>query len=662
MTAPDTAPHSLELVAARDTLARVLTEALGEARGRERERIVERFDHALAALERAASDLAATELDTRADAWRRAQEVVREVAALLEASRLDALRALAPRVSAVEAGMRDVQGDTRFDAQRRDPRPPHTFKASRGVPALHRLPPRAAARKLRAPRRAAPSLDGLGGLIAGMQRSLFGMAGRLLRDGDAALDELDGMLSGLAPDDEPEQAGVIVPLRAPAVTEDTVGRRGQEAMLRRVARSVMEDIGAAGMLRMPRDDDPISPQARRFEARALAGLDALAALAADGRVTIDITSEVVKWASDGSVGDGFRPFVRALVLSCVDGDAAEAAVLALRTSPPGTWAMQADALRLGSSPRVDGALSRALAGESDAALLPHLLGVLEARRTLSLSDVLPFLHHDDAAVRKSAAAGIAVAASPSEAERALRDLLEREVDDDVIAGAIESLTLADRSVGRDELRRRLDEDADRDGLLAHSARIRLLEQLAIVGDASDVERLTRGIARHPRDAGAVGWHGSALLVGPLCDCLESRDPRAAIGAARSLHRITGAALADPDDPETRRDPDPYRPVLSAARWRAWWDAQGDDFRSDRRYRFGSEFHLQTTIDEIMGLALSGSVLRLALYELSVATGRVLPDHRMWLTAIVSAVEALRAEIAALPPGAWLPARSPLRNA
>jgi hypothetical protein len=192
--------------------------------------------------------------------------------------------------------------------------------------------------------------------------------------------------------------------------------------------------------------------------------------------------------------------------------------------------------------------------------------------------------------------------------------------------------------------------------------MRLLERLAIVGDASDVERLTRGLARHPRDAGAVGWHGSALLVAPLCDCLESRDPRAIVGAARSLHRITGAALADPDDPEVRREPDPYRPVVSAARWRAWWRAEGERFRSDRRYRFGREFHLQTTIDEIAGLALSGSVLRLALYELRVATGRALPEHREWLAAIVSAIEALSTEVEELPAGGWLSARSLISGA
>lgn len=665
MSAPsDVADTSSEigLHIARDTLEQVLTEALTEARGRERELLAERFDDAISALIRLRRDARAVESVevSQAELWRRAQQVVRVVATTLRDSQLEAVRALAPRVSAVEEGIREAQGEASamFDPGRKESGPAPAFSASHGVAALHHLPPRRPASKLKAPPRAARSIEGLAGTIAGLQQSLLAMAGRLLSDGEGAIDELDDMFAAIAPDDEPEADGAIVTLRTPPITEDTVGTRGHEAMLKRAARSIMEDIGAAGMLRMPRADEPITPQARRFDERVLAGLDALAALASDGRVTIDVVDEVVTWARAASVSDGFRPFVRALVLSCLDGDGcAEAAVLALRASPPETWAAQCPGLMLGSSPRVDGALAQALAGDSAVGLLPHLLDTLAARRTLALADVLPFLHHADAAVRKRAASGLCVAASPDEAERLLRDFLEREVDDEVIADALEALTVANRATGRHELRRRLDEDAERDGVLGHATRHRLLEMLAIVGDASDVERLTGGIERHPRDAGAVGWHGSALLVEPLLACLESADPRAQSGAARSLHRITGAALAAPDDPDARREPDPYRPIVFVERWRAWWGAERDGYEAGRRYRLGKAFHLRTTIDEIVGLGLPASVLRLGLYELAVATGRPLPDHRMWVAAIVSAAEALRAEVESMPAGAWLPARA-----
>ncbi len=447
----------------------------------------------------------------------------------------------------------------------------------------------------------------------------------------------------------------LVTLRSPSAgthTLDTRGKLGETAQLRHLARDCMEEIGTLGNNRYVADTEEWTPDVARSEDRLLANLDALVSLGRGGPVTVNVIAQLLDWAADGPAVAVFRPFARTFVLGCTAGHApARAALRAMFASHPRTWRAQSRALALSASEHIDEVLTDMFTA-AQPALLPHLLDAMCARRSVPHAKVAPFLRHTNEDVRGAAIVAMSVGSEATMIIEAMLDQLQREPDDALVMESIATLAVHDTVAARRALRERLSAEHHTPGTLSRPARERAVLMLAIIGERSDVELLLAVLANHPTDAGAVGWHGHATLISPLLALLE--DDRATVrqGAARSLHRITGADLPALG----QRLASPYRACTDPARWQAWLRDHdllvgGDDVR----IRLGQPFSMGHGAAELTSFFVPMAVRQTAAFELAVHSAGLLPDVRDWTAKQVAGLHACQQQ-GSVAPGRWLETR------
>jgi hypothetical protein len=180
--------------------------------------------------------------------------------------------------------------------------------------------------------------------------------------------------------------------------------------------------------------------------------------------------------------------------------------------------------------------------------------------------------------------------------------------------------------------------------------------LALVGDAGDAQRLLDLALASPTpwNVNAVGWAGAASAIVPLMTLLDHEEPRLKLAAAYALERITGAGLfetaeiepeeilvAEVSDPvvgEPKPPPlaklvsDPrdmpakgaadvvQQPTVSAARWKAWWVANGEKYAMGSRYRRGQAYSPLVSLRELDTFLCTPGERRHLMRELRVRTG------------------------------------------
>lgn len=522
------------------------------------------------------------------------------------------------------------------------PPAPPALAVSDGVATLRRLPHRPRP-VVQAPRLAAFADAGaISRAITEIRRASDRVAADIPRAGVGAFGHLEAVIA-------PVRGGSdLVSLRSPPVTEETRGPRGERAMLQRIARGLFEEVAVAGQLRMRRPGEVSPPQVARFEERLLTALDAIFAIALSGPMTIDLVETLDAWATDGPTADPFRAFSRSVILGCVDDEVtAETAVTGLRAAAPDARAFIASGLLLAPRPHVDGALARALV-DADASALPHLVAVAGARRSAPAVRIGPLVRHHDPAVRKAVAIALGAAEPASLARAALERLVRHDgAEDEVTAEALASLAFFDRRAARLELRQRLDEDAARPGQIARAARVRMVEVLATIGDPSDLDRIAAAL-RHPESAAVVGAFGHVALVPVLLELLESSQAGQRLGADASLRRITGHRSGDRLD-----DREPMAPGARRDHWTRWWNEHQPRFDASRRYRFGQPVSIDALVDILVREPLTVAERAASIDELSLATGRRLPDPRDWLARVNDAVAATRGVSGELTDSGWL---------
>jgi hypothetical protein len=417
--------------------------------------------------------------------------------------------------------------------------------------------------------------------------------------------------------------------------------------LRDLAHDCFAEMGELGNLRRAGGEVLWSPALGRFEDRLLADLDAAVALGRpvlyDGApvALFDVLAEAQAWADDALFADPGRAFARAFLLGCVEGDdAALAAVLALRQSPPETHGAQVSALGLGASPAIARALTPLLLG-GDPGLTVAALDVLTLRREGDAVFAAALLAHPDARVRRSAARFAGALREPAAAVPLLAGALHAERDGAVLAEGCASLCRLGSREGLHLARARVEDPA-----FDPPTRRALGRVLAAAGGPHDLAALLRAFADDPapETALALGLHGHPGAVDPLLRALAAASSsrlREAVAAA--LTRLTG----EPAD-------DAAAGALALA---AWWSAHGEALgaRDDRprRLRLGQPWTLAASLDELAGPA-DPAVRELCALELAAATsGSVRLDTSGWVAQQLGALAAARASLGeGARPGEW----------
>ena len=306
-----------------------------------------------------------------------------------------------------------------------------------------------------------------------------------------------------SPSDEPDDAKrlqMFVPIGKNPVM--TPGLEGEVAQLERIATQCLEDIGVLGNLRQVKEETVFVIDAiERFEQRMLSNVDAALALgtafevgaSVGGRFTgWPILDHAIEWAKDAAVPDPGRAFARTLLLCSVDGkDTLRAALLALKLSHPLTYPMHAQAFALAPNPAINQAMVD-LCNDDDPRICAMAAEVLAMRGYGDAAQLLLLLEHSNHDVRLAAAHCAAVAGAPSSRQAAITTLtafVESELDDDVSLAAIESLVLLGSANGLVLARERIRADIEEPGYLQRATCDRLLQLIAVAGDASDWELL-----------------------------------------------------------------------------------------------------------------------------------------------------------------------------
>jgi 3-oxoacyl-[acyl-carrier-protein] synthase-1 len=425
---------------------------------------------------------------------------------------------------------------------------------------------------------------------------------------------------------------------------------------RKLARDCMEDLAIFGSLRRTHPDEPWS-NAARFEQRLLNATDALAALAISEpgeRGGSGVVAQLLSYATETAFADSGRAFAGAFLLANLDGDdAARALLLAVRQSHPLTRAAQEDALCLGSSTALLGALERWI-WDGDPVFSRLALSVLRFRRAVKPALLLPLLTHPDPVVLEAVVR--ALGASPpeqrAEVSAALIELAQESPAERVLVALAESLILLASPSGVALAATGLATALDRPTTLSHGARLALLRLLCLAGGPAHAALILRCLQafRAPEAVEAVGWFGHAGMVEPLLAELASENEareRALgapwpyeIAAARALVRITGAYLEDAEDAFG------LGLSVSAAAWKSHWDERRVDFGGDCKYRFGQPYHPMATLDELAerdSTSLARSYASLELAALAIPGMTIEPGD--WVARQRSEIEAARERFA-----------------
>ena len=310
------------------------------------------------------------------------------------------------------------------------------------------------------------------------------------------------------------------------------GLPGELAQLRRLIRTALEDIGAMSLLRRCEANERYEREGTmRFERRMCECLDTIVALgepfyttmAAGGRYPgINILEETLTYGRDAVTVDPARTFARMFVMTSIAGeDTIRAAILALKQSPPLTYAAQAEALALSPNPQVNRALER-LCGDDDADLVILAIEAWGARGHVKLEAITPLLAHPAEEVRLAAIEAMRRAHQPAAAAKTLKEICNHESDHDFIVTAIESLLHLNMKDGLLLLRQQMDAidatEAEQEPMRT-DLQARCMQALSIHGEANDLNRLSRFYYGDAGQAMAIGFHGHPAVVAELITIL-----------------------------------------------------------------------------------------------------------------------------------------------
>jgi hypothetical protein len=616
-------PAHPEAAIARDVLEKALFEVQRSTARMDRAQVTESFSRALDAL----AALAKSHLDDddHLDKVEAAKAAMMAVHAALVAQKQPVLDTLAADVTivhdALAASVRrviDSQGIRRAPNWRVKATQPNLlpFRASSGSAALLRVE--------------------RGPLVAPV---------RLLVPEEDLIEVDEIPLNDDADEDEVVQEKPIppAPLPIPIDDPDRAGALGEEATLRRLARELMEEVGTLGALCSPGPARAWTRGIVAFEERLLAAFDALIALgqpivSIEGtELVFDVLGDLVAHSNAAEGPDPARAFARTFVLSCVEGeDRVRAAVVAMEQAHSATYPAHRDAFILGSSPSIGPAM-RKLCEHAPAPILRVALDVLAARREASVAGVAPLLEHPDAGVRIRAVRCLAVANERNAAIAMLAQVIGEETDTRVVAAAMRALVRRGEPYGLESARQALRNNRTDQGELHTDARLDLLELLGIAGNATDGPTLQAALAYRPREAEALGWHGSPGHVEALLAALQNAESTPGkklfcAGIARALVRITGANIIDASG-----DPLPDPRV-----WTKYWAENRAKFTTTLRYRFGRPYLPMATLDE---LSTDGTIMadrENCVLELDAITaGGAELDLRRWTASVDAGVNRLQ---------------------
>jgi predicted nicotinamide N-methyase len=456
-------------------------------------------------------------------------------------------------------------------------------------------------------------------------------------------------------------------LPAPMADPDGVGASGETAMLRRLARELMEEVGTLGGLCSPFIARAWSRGIVNFEERLLAAFDALVALtrpivSIDGvEMQFDVLGELLVYSSATDIPDPARAFARTFVLSCVEGeDCVRAALVFMRQAHSATYPAHRDAFIFGSNPLIGPAMHR-LCDDGSGPLVRVALDVLTARREATIPVLVPLFEHPDAGVRLRAVRCLGVCGERNAALSILAHVISDETDSRIVAAAMRALVRRGEPYGLESARRVLRENRTEHEELHSDARLELLSLLGIAGNASDGSVLRAALGYRPREAEALGWHGSADHVEPLLAALQAAESTPGktlfcAGIARALARITGADIRDATG----------NPRSDSSAWKAYWAENRTRFAQPLRYRFGRPYLPSTSLDELETDGVATADREACVVEIDAITaGDAALDLRTWTSKWQASVNRLRslwaddprhADGSSFSPGEWVSSR------
>lgn len=510
----------------------------------------------------------------------------------------DELARLLPNLERLVLAAHDAQAQREIERDRSRAAAPRTrpaFRASAGVPMLHHLERRVLPSSL-----AAASLPPLDDGVDEKPDS---------DDDDADSDEVAS----------PSRGGRRLPLAG------TPSESAETRELERLAHDRLEEISVSSHLRRPTARH-FWTVAAGYEARLVENLDALVVLGM-GPHRIDVVDAAIAYEREIQSLDVGRVFTRALVVGCLAGpDAADVAVASLSSAHATTRGVVTDALALASNPDVARAARAALLREPEAPLVAALLEVLRRRGEADVPTVAPFLAHPSPAVRVEAVRGLARGATTGAGIARMIESVGDDHDDFSTRHAVaEGLALRGVRAGAEMARRALGA-ARAPGDVALWAHL-----LAVIGDATDLERLLEAGRRARQALPALGWLGHPGAVPQLIDSLaqEGASPRPAgperrpeeSALASALERILGAGLVDVLRGDDRLGNASEAPTVDAGRWREHWSAKASALQeAPVKLRFGSPWRPRAALDELASPTSFPADRATAALELGVAFG------------------------------------------
>jgi len=381
------------------------------------------------------------------------------------------------------------------------------------------------------------------------------------------------------------------------------------AMLRPIARELLDDVGALGLLRAPLPNQAWG-EAVGFEERLLAGVDALASLTETTTTGpgLDVLRVALEHALDWPVPEPARIFALALLLSLSRSYAALAALTSLaRTADERTTAPLVAAVALGAHPDLDRFVRGRILDETRPAQLALWLEVARRRRVVP-PDALDLLSHPDE--RVAVAAARASAFLPP--ELAAAELVGRLGAESVASvAAASSLSVFGAQAGPQHLRQLVNR-----AVAAEDPEVRTSEvvataalTLAVCGDPRDANLFARLSESEPGFGPLLAWHGHPSFVALLL----ARARASASEVERRVHLSPLARMVVPSDRLAEAD---EAEILARA---------GDLASSTAtRLRAGEPYRLEHSLADLARPGSLSDARRTVWLEASIAARRPIP--------------------------------------
>jgi hypothetical protein len=392
--------------------------------------------------------------------------------------------------------------------------------------------------------------------------------------------------------------------------------------LRPIARDLIDEIGALGLLRAPLPDAPWS-EGLAFEERLMASVDALSSLAEPTTTGpgLDVVAIALEHALDWPVPEPARVFTVALLFSLSSLYAALAALAALvRAADARTSEAIASAIALGSHPDLDRLIEGRILDETRPAALALWLDVARRRRAVP-KDALDLLAHPDPHVEISAARA-AVLVDPTNAAPELVGRLGSESVLSVTAAT--TLAVFGAQAGPQHLRQLVLRVARTDAAFSELG-VSAALALALLGDPRDASTLVAWVAEEAGALGVLAWHGHPSFIPLLLARMESTDTGMRSAATTALAR-----MVVPIDRIREADPQEVRELASHHLT-----------SSAPRLRYGEAHKLEIAIDELARTSSLSAARRTSWIEASIFARRPIPlDLDDWVSRQKRVLESL----------------------